>query len=162
MRKATKKASAAAETPNAWAMTMSRRNPRTRLTPVREPMIPAVALASPGHTVDGLLRALQASEAEWGPRTAVNLPALATTVGEIAAALARLAGPAATGLLDWQADARIAAVVGGWPSRFNAARARGLGLLPDASVDALLQAYVQDHPEAVSLPLLASVVETRA
>jgi len=112
-----------------------------------------VALASPGRTVDGLLCALQTSDSQWGPRTALNLPALATTVGEIAAALARLAGPAATALLDWQRDERIAAIVGGWPSRFDAARARGLGLLPDDSVDALLQAYGRDHPEAVTLPL---------
>lgn len=113
-----------------------------------------VALASPGRTVAGLLTALETGEADWGPRTALNLPALSTTVGEIAAALERLAGPAATALLDWQPDARIAAIVGGWPSRFDAARARGLGLLPDPTVDALLQSYVSDHPEAVRLPLM--------
>jgi nucleoside-diphosphate-sugar epimerase len=119
----------------------------------------AVALASPGCTVAGLLRALGASSAEWGPRTAVNLPALATTVGEIAAALQRLAGPTATALLDWQADAAIAAIVGGWPSRVDAARARGLGLLPDTSVDDLLRAYVRDHRAAVTLPLTTGTLE---
>ncbi len=116
-----------------------------------------VALASPGRTLDGLMRALQASEGEWGPRTAVNLPALSTTVGELAAALQRLAGPAAAELLDWQLDERITAIVGGWPSRFDAARARALGLLPDASVDALLQAYVRDYPDAVLVPLVPLV-----
>ena len=114
-----------------------------------------VALASPGQTIRGLLRALQASADDWGPRTAVNLPAVSTTVGEIAAALARLAGPAGTDLLDWVPDARIGAIVGGWPSQFNAARARGLGLVPDASIDALLQAYAQDHPDAIKLPLIS-------
>lgn len=113
----------------------------------------AVALASPGRTLDGLLRAAGATEAEWGPRTAVNLPALATSVGEIAAALGRLAGPAATALLDWQPDPRIAAIVGAWPSRFEAERAARLGLQPDPSIDALLRAYVHDHPAAVTLPL---------
>ena len=120
-----------------------------------------VALASPGRTIDGLMCALQADEAAWGPRTAVNLPALTTTVGQIAGALGRLAGPAATALLDWQPDARTAAIVGGWPSRFDAARARGLGLLPDASIDALLLAYVHDHPQAVHLPLAPGALETR-
>jgi nucleoside-diphosphate-sugar epimerase len=114
-----------------------------------------VALASPGRTIDGLLCALQADAETWGPRTAVNLPALSTTVGEIAAALGRLAGPEATALLDWVPDERIAAIVGGWPSSFDAARAQGMGLLPDASIDALLHAYVQDHPEAIKLPLRA-------
>ena len=113
----------------------------------------AVALSSPGRTIAGLLRAASASNAEWGPRAAVNLPALATTVGDIAAALERLAGPAATALLDWVPDVRIAGIVGAWPSRFEAQRAAALGLLPDPDVDALLRAYVQDHPEAVKLPL---------
>lgn len=113
----------------------------------------AVALASPRSTVAGLLRAIGASAADWGPRTAVNLPALTTTVGEIAAALGRLAGPAATALLDWTPDARIAAIVGSWPSRFDAARARGLGLQPDASVDALLREYAGANAGAVTLPL---------
>ena len=117
----------------------------------------AVALSSPARTIECLLRAASASAAEWGPRAAVNLPALATTVGEIAAALERLAGPAATALLDWAPDARIAGIVGAWPSRFEAHRAAALGLQPDASVDALLHAYVQDHPEAVTLPLRAPI-----
>ena len=113
----------------------------------------AVALSSPGRGIAGLLCAAAADDARWGPRTALNLPALSTTVGEIAAALGRLAGPAATALLDWQPDARIAGIVGAWPSRFEPERARGLGLLPDPSIDALLQDYVRDHPEAVRLPL---------
>jgi len=113
----------------------------------------AVALSSPGRTIAGLLRAAGASADAWGPRAAVNLPALATTVGAIAAALERLAGPAATALLDWVPDPRIAAIVGAWPSHFEARRAAALGLQPDADVDALLRAYVQDHPDAVRLPL---------
>lgn len=121
-----------------------------------------VALASPGRTIDGLLRALQADPQDWGPRTALNLPALATTVGEIAQALERLAGPQAIALLDWAADDRIAALVSSWPSRIEPARARRLGLLPDASIDALLRAYVQDHPEAVRLPLTPAATESRA
>ena len=119
-----------------------------------------VALASPARTVDGLLCALQASSADWGPRTAVNLPALRTRVGDLAQALGRLAGPAATDLLDWQPDPRIAAIVGGWPSQFDARRAERLGLTPDTSPDALLQAYVQAHPEAVALPLAPYLRET--
>lgn len=128
------------------------------------PVVPdtPLALASPGATVAGLLRAIQASEAEWGPRTALNLPALSTTVGAMAEALQRVAGPAATALLDWVPDARIAAIVGGWPSRFDAARARGLGLLPDRSVDALLSDYIQDNPSAVRLPVHATLPETCA
>lgn len=114
----------------------------------------AVALASPASTIAGLMTALTTSGCVWGPRSALNLPALSTTVGDIAAALERAAGPAALALLDWQPDERVAAIVGAWPSRFDAARARGLGLLPDASVDAIVAQYLRDHANAVALPLL--------
>ena len=113
----------------------------------------AVALASPANTIAGLMAALTTGAEAWGPRTALNLPALSTTVGDIAAALGRVAGPAALDLLDWQPDERIAAIVGAWPSRFHAARAHGLGLLPDASVDALVDQYVTEHRAAITLPL---------
>jgi nucleoside-diphosphate-sugar epimerase len=101
-----------------------------------------VALATPTNTIAGLLCAVQSTSQQWGPRTAVNLPALSTTVGEIAEALERAAGADAVQLLDWTSDARITSIVGGWPSRFNAQRAHDLGLRADSSVDALLQDYL--------------------
>ena len=113
----------------------------------------AVALASPASTIAGLMAALTTGTDVWGPRTALNLPALSTTVGDLAAALGRVAGPAALDLLDWRPDGRLAAIVGAWPSRLDAARARGLGLLPDASVDALVAQYVNEHRAAITLPL---------
>ena len=108
---------------------------------------------SAANTIAGLMAALTTGTEAWGPRTALNLPALSTTVGDITAALGRVAGPAALDLLDWQPDERIAAIVGAWPSRFHAARAHGLGLLPDASVDALVAQYVAEHRAAITLPL---------
>ena len=87
----------------------------------------AVALSSPGNTVAGLLRAAEAGQAEWGARTAVNLPALTVTVRDMAAALKRIAGPAATALLDWDIDPAIAAIVGNWPSRVLSRASRGAG-----------------------------------
>jgi nucleoside-diphosphate-sugar epimerase len=119
-----------------------------------------VALSSPGATVTGLLCAIQASDAEWGPRTALNLPALSTTVGAIADGMERVAGPAAIAMLDWVPEARVAAIVGGWPSHFDAARARGMRLLPDPSVDALLRDYIHDNPDAVHLPVYTPLKET--
>ena len=62
-----------------------------------------VALSSPGHTIAGLIRAAEASDADWGARTAINLPALKTTAGEMAAALERVAGKDVAALIDWQA-----------------------------------------------------------
>ena len=75
-----------------------------------------VALSSPARTIEGLIRALEASDADWGPRTAMNLPALSTTPGEMAAALARVAGPEAAARIDWAPDEAITRISVGGPA----------------------------------------------
>ena len=111
-----------------------------------------VALASPARTIEGIVRAAEASDAQWGPRTALNLPSLGLTVGDMAAALERVAGPAATALLDRTPDPAIQRIVKTWPGPIEARRARGLGLLPDASVEDVIRDYVRENPDAVKLP----------
>lgn len=112
-----------------------------------------VAIASPGRTVDGLIRAAEASDAEWGARTAVNLPALKTTVGEMAQALARSAGKDVADLIDWVYDPVITGIVGSWPGNIDAARARSLGLRPDTDFESIIAAYLSENPRtAASAP----------
>lgn len=106
----------------------------------------AVALSSPARTIEGLVRAAEAGDAEWGARTAINLPALKTTVGEMAAALERVAGKEAAGLIDWTPDPAIANIVTSWPASVDAARARGLGLLPDRDFDSIIATYLSENP----------------
>lgn len=131
---------------------------------IREPLageraripVPAdtpVALASPTSTIAGFVRAMEASDAEWGQRTAINLPSLATTVGEMAAALERVAGSAATALLDWQPDPATEKLVRSWPGDVAWDRARALGLKADASFDAIVREYIAENPQAVRLPV---------
>ena len=109
----------------------------------------AVALSSPGRTIAGLIRAAEASDAEWGARTAINLPALRTTAGEMADALEKVAGKAVADLIDWTPDPAIINIVTSWPATIDAARARALGLLPDSSFDALIGEYLRDNAQAV-------------
>ncbi|HMT57555.1 MAG TPA: NAD-dependent epimerase, partial [Ottowia sp.] len=105
-----------------------------------------VALSSPARTIEGLIRALEASDADWGPRSALNLPALSTTAGEMVAALARVAGPEVAARVDWVPDASIARIVGAWPAGMNARRAARLGLHADASYDDIIRAYLRENP----------------
>ncbi|MDO8385440.1 MAG: NAD-dependent epimerase/dehydratase family protein [Polaromonas sp.] len=111
-----------------------------------------VALSSPGHTIDGLIRAAEASDSDWGARTAINLPALKTTAGEMAAALARVAGKDVAALIDWQPDPVIAGIVTSWPAQIHAARAGRLGLLPEKNFDDIIRAYLSENPYAASQP----------
>ncbi len=114
----------------------------------------AVALASPARTIEGLICAAQTSDAAWGPRTAMNLPAITTTAGEMAAALEQVAGKAGRDLIDWTPDASIARIVTNWPSRIDAARARALGLLADTDFVSIVRDYVRENPDAVKLATL--------
>jgi nucleoside-diphosphate-sugar epimerase len=108
-----------------------------------------VALSSPGRTVQGLVCAVEASDAAWGPRTGLNLPALTTTPGEMAQALARVAGPAVAALIDWTPDPAINSIVNAWPAVIHAERARGLGLLPETSFEEIIREYVRENTDAV-------------
>ena len=104
----------------------------------------AVALASPARTIAGLRRAAGAADADWGGRSAVTLPALTVTVGEMAAALGRAAGPAATALIDWAPDPGVAAIVASWPARVHSERAARLGLVPDPDIGSIIQLHLTE------------------
>jgi D-erythronate 2-dehydrogenase len=90
-----------------------------------------VALASPAKAIGGLIRAATASDQEWGGRTAVNLPALTVSVGDMAAALEQVAGPEVSALIDWVPDPAVARMFATWPGRVHSQRAARLGLTAD-------------------------------
>ena len=121
--------------------------------PVPVPPDTPVALSSPARTIEGIIRAAQATDAQWGPLTAVNLPAMHTSVAEMAAALERVAGKAATALLDWTPDEAILKLVRTWPGNVAYARARGLGLEADTDFEAVIRDYIRENPGAVKQPL---------
>ena len=105
-----------------------------------------VALSSPARTIDGLLCALQAVDADWGPRTALNLPAVSTSAGEMAAALRRVAGDGVADRIDWVSDDTITRIIGSWPAGMNARRAARLGLRADAGFDDIVRDYMRENP----------------
>ncbi|MFJ6835508.1 D-erythronate dehydrogenase [Streptomyces sp. NPDC091209] len=114
-----------------------------------------VALASPRRTIEGILRV---AEAERGTRPGclqgrlpVNLPALTVGVAEMLATLRQVAGDAATDLVTFTPDPVIEAVVGSWPAVIDNRRAAALGLEPDPSFLSVVQDYVTDHPDAVTV-----------
>ncbi|MET0540237.1 MAG: D-erythronate dehydrogenase [Variovorax sp.] len=119
------------------------------------PLETLVALASPSRTVEGLLCAATTPHGQWGPPTAVNLPSLCVSVGEMIQALENVAGKAATDLIDVRPDPVIAQIVAGWPGRFEWERARSLGLYADESVEEIVLDYVRENPDAVMLPIAA-------
>ncbi len=101
-----------------------------------------VALSSPRRTLEGILCAAAVSDAAWGSTTAMNLPALATTPGEMAQAMDRVAGYAASDLIDWTDDPVTGPIVRSWPAIVEAPRAAALGLHPETSFDDIVREYL--------------------
>jgi D-erythronate 2-dehydrogenase len=111
------------------------------------------AFLSPRLTTQALIRVAEVSDTEWGPLTAINLPAMSATVGEMAAALERVAGPAATSLLDWTPDPAILKLVRTWPGNVASARARVLGMQSDPDFHSIVRDYIGENPAAIKLPV---------
>ncbi len=109
-----------------------------------------VALSSPGRTIDGLIRAAEASDSDWGPLTAMNLPAVTTSVRDMAQALKNVS-VTAHAKLQWQADIAITRIVASWPTHIASPRANRLGLYPDNSFDDIVRDYVRENPKAICM-----------
>jgi D-erythronate 2-dehydrogenase len=104
-----------------------------------------IALSSPRRTLQGILRAAAAGERAWGSRTAMNLPALATTPRSMAEAMDRVVGYAASDLIDWTDDPVVGAIVRSWPASVETPRAEALSLRPEASFDDIVREYLDDE-----------------
>jgi D-erythronate 2-dehydrogenase len=110
-----------------------------------------VWITSPRYAVAGLIAAYETPREKWGSRTAMNLPGLSVRVADMLAALERGAGAAVAARVRVQIDKSISSIVGGWPWRFDAARARALGLTGPAAMDDIIAEYMADYPQFVTL-----------
>jgi len=70
------------------------------------------------------------------------------TVGEMAAALKRIAGPEVSALIDWVPDPVVARIVTSWPARIRADRAAGLGLAQDPDFDSIIRLHIAESSAA--------------
>jgi nucleoside-diphosphate-sugar epimerase len=99
--------------------------------------------------VEGFLKLYEAPGEAIGEDRAINFPGLAVSVGEMIESLHRVAklrppGSGKLGEIKVERDPFIEAIVAGWPTHTEATRAIALGLAPDASLDAIVQAYIED------------------
>ncbi|KRA41667.1 D-erythronate dehydrogenase [Devosia sp. Root635] len=101
--------------------------------------------ASPRAAVGFLLHAAAMDTALLGNQRNLTMPGLAATVGEEIAALERVAGAKAAGLIQRVPDAVIADIVAGWPKAFEASRARRLGFTGETSFDEIIRIHIEDE-----------------
>ena len=110
------------------------------------PVDPAaeVALAAPARAIEALRCAATSPDDVWGGRTAVTMPGLTVTVGDMVAALEQVAGPAVTSLIDWVPDPVVAGMVSGWAARFHSGRAARLGLAADPDFTSIIRLHLAE------------------
>ncbi|MEO0929774.1 MAG: NAD-dependent epimerase, partial [Pseudomonadota bacterium] len=85
-----------------------------------------------------LHHASSVSAADWPASGAVNVPGLQVSVGQMLEALRVRMGDEVADRINMVPDARIAAIVETWPSRFDTSVAKALGFQGDDSFDRVL------------------------
>ena len=101
-------------------------------------------LLSPRKTVEAFIRAHDLPSAAWGWNRSLILPSIPATVQDMADALKRVAGADAYQRIKWRPDATIQKIVDGWPRKLASSRAKTMGFTADASIDALIEAHIED------------------
>jgi nucleoside-diphosphate-sugar epimerase len=101
--------------------------------------------ASPRSAVGFLIHAASLDTARLGPRRNLTMPGVSATVAEQIEALRSVAGEKAVALIRREPDETIMRIVAGWPTRFDASRAEGLGFVADKSFEDIIRVHMEDE-----------------
>jgi nucleoside-diphosphate-sugar epimerase len=101
-------------------------------------------LLSPRKTVEAFIHAHDLPGSKWGVNRALHLPSLDVSVTAMADGLKKVAGNDAYKRIKWEIEPRIQKIVESWPGQLNSTRARSLGFESDASMEAIINAFIED------------------
>jgi len=104
-----------------------------------------VWLLSPRRVVEAFIHAHDLPASAWGSNRALNLPGISVTVAEMIEAMGKIAGAQTAKRVSWKPDARIEAIVKGWPVRFTTPRALSMGFKADPGIGAVIRDYIADE-----------------
>ena len=103
------------------------------------------AHASPRSAVNFLTHAATMDTAQLGARRNLTMPSVSVTVAEQIDALRRIAGERVAARIRREPDPTIIRIVDGWPRRFDAKRAQGLGFKAETSFDDIVRIHIDDE-----------------
>jgi nucleoside-diphosphate-sugar epimerase len=102
-------------------------------------------VASPRSAAHFLQHAAAIDTASLGARRNLTMPGLSVTVGEMIAALGRVAGPKAVSLIRREPDPVIVGIVAGWPRNFDPQRALSLGFKAEPDIETIIRIHIEDE-----------------
>ena len=106
----------------------------------------AMYILSPRRVVEALIHAFELPAEAFGMTRMLTLPGITASIGQMVDALGEVAGDAVVAArIKWQPDPVIQRIVAGWPARFDARRARGMGFAADADMTEIVRAHIEDE-----------------
>ena len=105
-------------------------------------------LASPATIIESLVFGHEVASSAFGATRNINVPGLSLTVGDMVAALERVAGADVVKRIQWAPDPRIERIVSTWPGALDSRKAVSLGFPRDENFDAFIRQYMRDEMSA--------------
>jgi nucleoside-diphosphate-sugar epimerase len=104
-----------------------------------------VWVSSPRTVIANFIVGHEAPAAKFAHTRSVNVPGILIGVGDMVAALRRIAGDAVADRVKWQLDPAIDRIVQTWPARFAPVLGPALGMHADPDFDGIVRAYIADE-----------------
>ena len=110
------------------------------------PVAPATRMwvQSPRAVIGNLVIGHEAPAAAFAHTRSINVPGICVAVGEMVAALRRVAGDAVADRVQWHYDPAIDRIVSTWAANFAPRLGPALGMQADADFDGIIRAYIAD------------------
>jgi hypothetical protein len=99
---------------------------------------------SPRTVIDNLIVGHEAPAAAFACTRSINVPGISVAVGDMVAALRKVAGDAVADRVKWQFDPTIDRIVATWPANFAPRLGTALGMRADADFESIVRAYIAD------------------
>jgi len=99
---------------------------------------------SPRAVVENLLVGHEAPASAFSYTRSVNVPGISVSVGDMIAALRRVAGDAVADRVKWEFDPAVDRIVSTWPSSFAPKLGPALGMKGDPDFETIIRAYMAD------------------
>lgn len=102
-------------------------------------------ILSPKRAVQAFIDVHNADDDVLGRNRAVMMNGISPTIGEMLDALRAIGGDAVADRVRSEPDELVQSIVDGWPWFADGARARALGMEPDASVEEIIETFIAEE-----------------